>query len=101
MLGFLRLCTNKVVMGGTPYSTAQAWQVYESVVGLPEVSFLAEPPSIEPSLQKLTFLTKAGTPDWTDAYLAAFFNLTHVRMVSFDKGFKQYSGLNLLTLPVS
>ena len=101
MLGFLRLSTNKVVMGGTPYSTEQAWQAYESVIELPEVSFLAEPSGLEPVMQKLTHLANAGTPDWTDAYLAAFANLAHVRMVSFDNGFKQYSGLNLLNLSVA
>ena len=88
-------------MGSTPYSTAQAWQAYESVIGLPEVSFLAEPSGLEPALQKLTLLAKAGAPDWTDAYLAAFASVAHVRMVSFDKEFKQYSGLNLLTLSVA
>jgi uncharacterized protein len=98
MLGLLRLSTNKTVMGGTPYTTLQAWQAYQAVIDLPEVSFVAEPPGIEVTLQKLTHLPKSGKPDWTDAYLAAFASLSGLRMVSFDKGFKQYSGLTLLTL---
>ena len=37
--------------------------------------------------------TKSGTPDWTNACLAALRSLTGLRMLSFDKGFKQYSGV--------
>lgn len=98
MLGLLRLSTNKVVMGGTPYTTAQAWQAYEAVIDLPEVSFVSEPAGIEVAMQKLTKLPKSGAPDWTDAYLAAFSSLAGLRMVTFDKGFRQYSGLGLLAL---
>ena len=98
MLGLLRLSTNKAVMGGAPYTALQAWQAYQAVVALPEVSFLTEPQGIEPAMQKLTQPSRTGAPDWTDAYLAAFANLAGLRIVSFDKGFKQYSGLTLLAL---
>ena len=100
MLGLLRLSTNKVVMGGTPYTASQAWQAYQTVIDLPEISFIAEPPGIEVAMQKLTHSSKSGTPDWTDAYLAGFASLAGLRMVSFDKGFKQYSGLTLLALQI-
>lgn len=98
MLGLLRLSTNKTVMGGAPYTTHQAWQAYQAVMGLPEVSLIAEPLGIEVSMQKLTQPAKSGAPDWTDVYLAAFARLSGLRMVSFDKGFSQYAGLELLTL---
>ena len=101
MLGLLRLSTNKTVMGGTPYTTAQAWQAYKTVTDLPEVNFAAEPAGIEVAMQKLTHLPKSGTPDWTDAYLAAYASLAGLRMVSFDRGFKQYGGLTLLSLETS
>ncbi len=98
MLGLLRLSTNKAVMGGAPYTTLQAWQAYQTVINLPEVSFASEPPGIEAAMQKLTNPPVLGTPDWTDTYLAAFAGLACLRMVSFDKGFSQYSGLSLLML---
>jgi len=62
------------------------------------VSFISEPNGIEAAMQKLTNQPKSATPDWTDAYLAAFAFLAGLRIVTFDKGFKQYSGLALLTL---
>ena len=101
MLGLLRLSTNKAVMGGAPYTTLEAWQAYQAMIDLPEVSFVAEPLGIEIAMQKLTQTPKPGTADWTDAYLAAFASLAGLRMVSFDKGFKQYSGLTLLALQTS
>ena len=74
---------------------------YQNVIDLPEISFVSEPPSIEVTMQKLTLSPKSGIPDWTDAYLAAFASLAGLRMVSFDKGFTHYGGLDLLTLKIS
>lgn len=51
--------------------------------------------------------TKSGTPDWTNACLAALSSLAclvgllGLRMLSFDKGFKQYSGVTSLALQTS
>jgi uncharacterized protein len=101
MLGLLRLSTNKTVMGGTPYTADEAWQAYQAVIDLPEVSLIAEPLGIEVAMQKLTLSPESGAPDWTDAYLSAFASLAGLRMVSFDKGFTQYRGLDLLTLKTS
>lgn len=98
MLGLLRLSTNKVVMGGAPYTLAQAWSAWHAVVDLPEVALVAEPFGIDPLLQALTTLPKFRAVDWTDAYLCAFAQLAGLRLVTFDKGFKQYPDLNLMTL---
>jgi toxin-antitoxin system PIN domain toxin len=98
MMGLLRLSTNKAVMGGAPYTTQEAWQAYQAVVALPEVQFLAEPAGIDGLMQTLTTSASFRSADWTDAYLAAFAQLSNQRMVSFDKGFTNYNGLALLTL---
>jgi toxin-antitoxin system PIN domain toxin len=98
MLGLLRLSTNKVVMGGTPYTTEQAWQAYETVTHLPEVGFASEPTGIEIAMQKYTRGAQFRQADWTDTYLAAFAQLAGLRMVSFDKGFARYSDLPQLVL---
>jgi uncharacterized protein len=98
MLGLLRLSTNKVVMNGTPYTAEQAWQAYQSVIDLPEVALVAEPPGIETAMRKITSSAQFRNADWTDAYLAAFAQSANLRLVSFDKGFAQHSDLVLLTL---
>ena len=98
MLGLLRLSTNKLVMGGTPYTTAQAWQAYQTVIDLPEVSIAPEPPGVESAMRKHTMQPQFRNADWTDVYLASFAQLAGLRMVSFDKGFVKYSNLALLAL---
>jgi uncharacterized protein len=98
MLGLLRLSSNKLVMGGAPYTTEQAWQAYQSVIDLPEVVSVAEPLGVEAAMRKHTMHPQFRQADWTDAYLAAFAQLAQLRVVTFDKGFKRFAGPALLTL---
>ena len=98
MLGVLRLSTNKVVMGGAPYTTQEAWEAFQAVAALPEVKFIAEPAGIDVLMQQLTAAPSFRSTDWTDAYLAALAQLSNLRMVSFDKGFANYGGLTLLAV---
>jgi uncharacterized protein len=92
MLGLLRLSTHKTVMGGKPYTAAEAWAAHQAIAALPEVSFPAGPAGVEVTPPALTLQTKKGTPDWTDAYLAALAKRSGSRMVSFDRGFVRYEG---------
>ena len=98
LLGVLRLSTNKAVMGGSPYTVEQAWQAVQGVVDLPEVGFQSEPDGIDASIRQFTSQPKFRPDDWTDAYLAALAKQASLRLVTFDRGFGQYAGLNLLLL---
>ncbi len=94
MLGLLRLSTNKAVMGGVPYTTAEAWQAYRKVAGMPEVGFVAETPGIESAMEPFTQSKGFSHADWTDAYLAAFARVAGLRLVTFDSGFSKYKDLS-------
>lgn len=98
MLGILRLSTNKLVMGGAPYTVKQAWQAVQGAIDLPEVGFQAEPDGVDAVMQQFTSQPKFRSADWTDAYLAALAQRSSLRLVTFDRGFAQYAGLNLKTL---
>ena len=98
MLGLLRLSTNKAVMGGAPYTTAEAWQAYRNVAAMPEVGFVAEPPGIESAMEQFTQSKGFTHADWTDAYLAGFARLAGLRLVSFDTGFSKFKELGWLLL---
>ncbi len=98
LLGVLRVSTNKVAMGGTPYTIKQAWQAVQGVVDLPEVGFQAEPDGVDPVMRQFTNHSKFRADDWTDAYLAALAKQANLRVVTFDRGFAQYAGLSLLML---
>ncbi len=49
-------------------------------------------------MRSLTLRDGLEQRDWTDAYLASFAMTAACRMVSFDKGFAQYEGLQFLQL---
>ena len=98
MLGVLRLSTHKTVMGGVPYTVKQAWAAMQGIVDLPEVGFQAEPDGVDAQMRQFTNQPKFRPVDWTDAYLAALAKQAGLRMVTFDRGFGQYAGLNLLVL---
>lgn len=94
MLGLVRLSTNKAVMGGAPYTTAEAWQAYRNVAAMPEVGFVAEPPGIESAMEQFTQSKGFTRADWTDAYLAGFARVAGLRLVTFDAGFSKYKDLS-------
>ena len=95
-LAVLRLLTQPVVMGGEPLTVRQSWQVYRAFRELPEVVFAPEPAACESLLEG--WATKDDPPArlWTDAYLAAFAMAGTYRLVSFDRDFTRFPGLNLL-----
>lgn len=94
MMGLLRLITNPKVMANRPFTRKEAWEVYRTFKTLDEVVFLPEPPDVEAYFKSLEFCPRL----WTDAYLAAFALAGNHRIISFDKDFRQFAGLELLLL---
>ena len=94
MLGFLRLMTNAKAMADKPFGHQEAWEIYGTYRGLPEVRFLIEAPDIETRFTTLDFPQRM----WTDAYLAAFVLTAGCRIVSFDRDFSRFNEVELLLL---
>jgi toxin-antitoxin system PIN domain toxin len=97
-MGFLRLITNRHVMGADVVTQKEAWQVYKKLSRDQRVTFLHEPPGIEDEWQRLTQSGSASTNTWTDAYLAAFASIRSLKVVSFDGGFEKLIGANAVIL---
>ena len=97
-LGLVRLSTHPTVMGGQPLTVAQAWQAYSAYRQLPEVTLAAEPEGCEQQLE--AWATAGDFPPrlWTDAYLAAFAKAGGFRLVTLDRDFTRFRGLELLRL---
>lgn len=97
-LAFLRLSTNRAVMGDEPLTVSQAWEAYSALRRLPEVMLVPEPEGCERLLG--AWATGADPPPrlWTDAYLAAFARAADLRLVTFDRDFARFEGLDLLRL---
>lgn len=97
-LGFLRLATHRAVTGDPPLTVAEAWRTYNEFRSLPEVIFVVEPEGCEQQLA--AWATAGDLPPrlWTDAYLAAFALSGGLRLISFDRDFQRFRGLEFLHL---
>jgi toxin-antitoxin system PIN domain toxin len=98
MLGFLRLVSNPMVMGEATLKAAEAWTAYERWRERNDVVFAAEPLDCEQHLSDWAGLNIMRPRLWTDAYLAAFAVASRMRLVSFDRDFRRFPGLELLLL---
>jgi toxin-antitoxin system PIN domain toxin len=97
-LAFLRHLTNKSIMGRQTLSPAAAWEKCGEFLALPEVGLIGEPAGLDEQLGKFCDLGRTSPNLWTDAYLAAFAKCAGLRLVSFDRGFSKFAGLDLLVL---
>jgi toxin-antitoxin system PIN domain toxin len=97
-LALLRHLTNSKIMGRFVQSQQDAWRNFDRLANDPRVVWLNEPAGLEAAFR--TF-AQSGSPAherWTDAYLAAFSLACAGQLVTFDRGFSRFVGLDLLTL---
>jgi toxin-antitoxin system PIN domain toxin len=97
-LSLLRLLCHPVVMGEDVCTQAQAWAVYDAILGDERFSFYPEPEGVELLLRMYTQSGLASPNLLPDAYLAAFARAANLRLATFDKGFRQFEGLQLADL---
>jgi predicted nucleic acid-binding protein len=79
-------------------TTDQAWQVYDMMISDDRFAFQAEPADMETRLRELTQGFPFSPKLWQDAYLAAFAMRAGFRLVTFDGGFRKFTGLDSLVL---
>jgi hypothetical protein len=97
-LGFLRLATTPRVMIDQALTLKDAWLAYDGFYNDPRVVFADEPEDLEPVWRAYTQHNTFSPKVWNDAYLAAFAQVADFELVTFDKGFGQYKGINALIL---
>lgn len=95
----LRLLTNSSVLspyGIPPLTNRQAWKVYEAFLSDDRVdSRWEEPAGLEERFRKLALPDSASPKLWMDAYLASFAMTAGYRMVTTDRAFRQFAGLDV------
>jgi toxin-antitoxin system PIN domain toxin len=91
--GFLRLATNQAVFGADALKLGEAWQKYDLLQSDSCVSYIDEPPGVEPLWRAYTERQSFSPKVWNDAYLAAFAQAANLELVTFDRGFAQYPQL--------
>jgi toxin-antitoxin system PIN domain toxin len=95
---FLRLVTNPKVMGVDVLTPRQAWETYQKFRADPRIVFAEEPAELEKSWTEITDTAEFKQNLWTDSYLAAFAGAGGYAIVTFDAGFKRFSGIDLILL---
>lgn len=95
---FLRLMTTAVVLAVydiDPPSNEEAWDVYEAFIADERILFQAEPPRVDVIWKKLAARKTSSPKLWMDAYLAAFAIAIGAQLVTTDKAFTQFPGLDV------
>ncbi len=97
-LGALRLLCNTQVMGSDVLAPRTALEALAILENDERIELLHEPDGVDTALKP--FVTgRATTPNlWSDAYLAAFAVVVDLKLVSFDRGFSRFAGLDFLLL---
>ncbi len=93
--GLLRLLTLSGVMKDDVRTMGEAWRVYDRVMTDARFCFAPEPEGIEDLWRTLCPAQVIAPKKWMDAYLAAFAIASGMQFVTFDRGFRDFRGLNL------
>jgi len=88
VLGFLRLLTNRQVMGDSTTTVAGALQLYDQWRQDPRVEMAAEPRGTEALFRQALapHSVQSATKAITDCYLVGFAEAAGAHLVTFDRG---------------
>ena len=97
-LALLRHLTNRHIMQHAVLTGDAAWRTYDRRRELAGVVFLPGPAHVDARLERFSRSVDLTSRLWADAYLAAFALTDGLRLVSFDRDFARFDGLDLLHL---
>ncbi len=94
-LAIIRLLANRSVMGEHALAASAAWDLVEKLLEDERVEFVPEPDGVDSLLPALLNYPLPAGKLVTDAYLAAFAISASRRLVTLDRAFRQFRGLDL------
>jgi toxin-antitoxin system PIN domain toxin len=97
-ISLLRLLTTTAVMSEHVMSNRKALEVYGTLLSDDRVRFCAEPASCEQRFEAFCAHAKPSPKRWMDGYLAAYAMSGGMRLVTFDRAFMSYVGLDVVVL---
>jgi toxin-antitoxin system PIN domain toxin len=92
-LALIRFFGNASIMGDHVMPAAAAWILLEELLADERLEFIAEPPLVDSVFPTLLQYRAPTSKLVGDAYLAAFAIAASRRMVTLDRGFRQFKGL--------
>jgi uncharacterized protein len=97
----LRLLTNRVAMNGAPTTPELALTAWQALAADPRSVFVDVAPSSHENFFASMVSGRRPTPNlWTDAWLAALARSLGHELVTFDRGFKSFDGIQLNLLKI-
>lgn len=97
-LGLVRVLSGRHAAGGDPLTLTEAWQTYLAWRADEDVDLWSEPGDVDRILGAFIEEGLVTSKNSTDAYLAAFAITGGLRLVTFDRDFERFPGLDLLRL---
>ncbi len=97
-LGVLRLLSNKKVLGHDILQPADAMDILEKFATDERIVLVSEPDGLDVAMKRLLVRSSATPNLWTDAYLGAFATVAKLQLVTFDRGFLKFAGLDAVLL---
>jgi toxin-antitoxin system PIN domain toxin len=94
-LALIRLLGNRSIMREYAVSASVAWRLIEELMEDERLEFESEPALMDSVFPKLLTYPVPTNKLVGDAYLAAFSIAGSMRLVSVDKGFEQFRGVDL------
>jgi uncharacterized protein len=92
-LSLLRLFTTQAVMGPEVMTQPEAWRIYDRWLDDPRVAFLDEPRGLEQAFGSDSRRRTPAPKEWADANLMVFAGLSGLRLVTFDRAFRDKAKL--------
>ncbi len=94
-LALIRLLGNSHIMGDDAVSAGTAWRLIEELLQDERITFIPEPSVLDTTFPPLLNFPVPAVKLVGDAYLAAFAIASARRMVTLDRGFRQFKGLEV------
>jgi toxin-antitoxin system PIN domain toxin len=91
--GFLRIASNPKAFGDEAVTLQQAWRLYDAFLSDDRIALLDEPVDLESYWRQLTGKSDFTSKVWSDAYLAAFAIAANLSVVTFDRDFRSFEGV--------
>jgi len=94
-LALIRLLGNHHIMGDDAIPAGTAWRLIDELAQDERIDFVPEPDLLDSVLPTLLNHPVPNGKLIGDAYLAAFSIAASLRMVTLDRGFRQFKGLDV------
>jgi toxin-antitoxin system PIN domain toxin len=94
-MGVLRILTNPTWLKGEVLSAAAVWEAWDRLLTDDRFTSIQEPPGIESEWRLVTREFAPRRQVGTDTYLAAFARAGGYCLLTFDRGFQQFEGLEV------